>query len=88
MEGADVANANQALGGAAPEAGPGRWLIRKLPADVLSRLGEREIEAIASTAGDGWTTHPVDIRVSIPWLSRRFYITIVSGPERRAARRR
>jgi len=88
MEGTEVANVRQAIEGAARESGPGRWLIRKLPADVLSRLGEREIEAIASAAGEGWSTHPVDIRISIPWLSRRFYITIVSGPERRPAQRR
>ena len=33
------------------------------------------------------TAHPLDIRVSIPLFSRHYYLTILSGPERRSARR-
>ena len=35
-----------------------------------------------------WVSHPIDIRISIPFLHRRYYITLVAGRERRAARRR
>lgn len=32
--------------------------------------------------------HPVDIRLSVPFLGRRFYLTIVSGGEKRDQERR
>ena len=34
-----------------------------------------------------WERHPVDIRISIPLLVARYYITIVAGPERRSPTR-
>ncbi|MBM3952760.1 MAG: hypothetical protein FJ311_15080 [Rhodospirillales bacterium] len=41
------------------------------------------------TAGAAfWTRHPIDIRFSLPFFGGRFYITILSGPERRSAERR
>jgi len=40
-------------------------------------------------AGDRvWIAHPVDIRVSVPLPFGRYYLTLVAGPERRAAPRR
>jgi len=30
-----------------------------------------------------WVTHPIDIRVSIPFVHKRFYFTVVAGQERR-----
>lgn len=35
-----------------------------------------------------WVSHPIDIRVSIPLLHRRFYFTVVAGQERRRRERR
>ena len=35
-----------------------------------------------------WSRHPVDIRFSLPFLGNWFYITVLSGPERRPAARR
>jgi hypothetical protein len=35
-----------------------------------------------------WKRHPVDIRFSLPVLGGWFYVTILSGPERRSAERR
>ena len=40
-------------------------------------------DAHASSQGET-SHHPLDIRVSIPLLSRRYYLTILSGPERRS----
>lgn len=34
-----------------------------------------------------WERHPVDIRISIPLFVRRYYVTIVAGPERRSPTR-
>ena len=35
-----------------------------------------------------WVSHPIDIRVSLPFLHRRYYFTIVAGQERRRKARR
>jgi hypothetical protein len=47
----------------------------------------------ADAAADGasqprWDRHPVNIRVTIPFLFRSYYLTIVAGPERRSLERR
>ena len=41
----------------------------------------------AHAATDRVSAPPLDIRVSIPLLSRRYYLTILSGPERRSQKR-
>ena len=38
--------------------------------------------------GAFWKRHPVDIRFSLPFLGSWFYITVLSGPERRTDERR
>lgn len=35
-----------------------------------------------------WKRHPVNIRLSLPWLPRRAFVALVAGRERRAADRR
>lgn len=35
-----------------------------------------------------WVSHPIDIRISLPFLHRRFYFTVVAGQERRRTERR
>ncbi len=35
-----------------------------------------------------WNDHPVNIRLSIPFLFTRYYVTIVAGKERRSRERR
>ncbi|MCW8916855.1 MAG: hypothetical protein OQK24_13515 [Magnetovibrio sp.] len=35
-----------------------------------------------------WTNHPINIRLSLPFLGTRFYCTIVAGRERRPQERR
>lgn len=44
--------------------------------------------AAARPEGTFWKRHPVDIRFSLPFFGGRFYITVLSGPERRDAERR
>jgi len=34
-----------------------------------------------------WGKHPLDIRVSVPLLFGRWYVTLVAGPERRSKER-
>lgn len=35
-----------------------------------------------------WTSHPIDLRISIPFVRGRYYLTIVAGRERRPSERR
>ncbi|MFC1674124.1 hypothetical protein ACFL12_08350 [Pseudomonadota bacterium] len=35
-----------------------------------------------------WVSHPIDIRLSLPFVGTRFYMTIVAGRERRRPQRR
>lgn len=35
-----------------------------------------------------WVSHPVDIRISIPFVRERYYFTVVAGKERRRKDRR
>ena len=42
-----------------------------------------------SPGGECWgNDHPVNVRLSIPFLFARFYVTIVAGKERRSRERR
>ena len=74
----------------APESGgPTPTLFDRLPPDIVGGLTARQRSAIAAAAGlETWQKHPVNIRLSLPLLPRRWYFTIVGGPERRAAVRR
>ncbi len=64
-------------------------LFDRLPPEILGSLTARQRSAIASAAGTtDWNGHPVNIRLSLPFLPRRWYVTIVGGPERRGRERR
>ncbi len=79
---------------AAAEAARGAWILTRLPADLRARLDATDAAALCvaaaggATGGAAWRRHPVDIRLSLPWVGRRFYVTVVSGPERRPKTRR
>ena len=45
-------------------------------------------EAQTSHRDRSWGHHPIDIRVSVPLPFRRYYVTLVAGPERRSPERR
>lgn len=42
----------------------------------------------ASNGGAEWSGHPINIRLSIPLIRRRYYLTLVAGQERRRHDRR
>ena len=73
--------------GMASGASPG--LFDRLSPEILGSLTARQKSAIAAAAAvPVWQAHPINIRVSLPLLPRRWYFTLVGGPERRAAARR
>ena len=52
------------------------------PVPALSSEGQD------SASQPRWDRHPVNIRITIPLPFRRYYLTIVAGPERRSRERR
>ncbi len=67
----------------------GHWLLTRLPAHVAESLSAGQQQAIHQALDkSNWGNHPVNIRLSIPFFGKRFYLTIVGGSERRTADRR
>ena len=56
--------------------------------DAAQTLNEAQKEAVLRAFGAGWGQHPVNIRLSLPWVGGRFFTTVVAGMERRAPVRR
>jgi hypothetical protein len=64
-------------------------LLDRLPSELRERLPPEFAAALTRAAAPRrWKDHPIDIRISIPLPFRRFYITLVAGPERRSSARR
>ncbi len=62
-------------------------LLARIPADSGITFTNEQLEVV-DLAFSNWNgVHPIDIRCSIP-IWRRFYISLVVGPERRTPERR
>ena len=73
---------------ALPPDSPG-GLFSRMPQGLIDTLTTEQKEAIYTAALEpSWVTHPVNIRFSVPFMSRRFYLTIVGGEEKRTPERR
>ncbi len=69
--------------------GPARRFIEALPVDVRAGLSERQRDAIAETAkAFAGSRHATDIRLSIPLFTKRYYLVLLGGEERRSSERR
>ncbi len=59
-------------------------ILAKLPSDVRQTLGPDQIAALRRAANDvSWSSHPVNIRLTIPTIFNRYYLVILGGSERR-----
>ena len=68
---------------------PSHNLLDRLPPHILGGLSVEQRSAIATAAGQrNAKTHKVNIRVSLPFLPKQWYFTVLAGPERRAVERR
>ncbi len=66
-----------------------RRFLESMPEEVASSFTELQLEMIEhALEGGKWRAHPVDVRLSIPVLWRRFYFVLLAGPERRSVERR
>ena len=63
-------------------------LLERLPPEVLADLTEEERIALWQAANPStWRRHPINIRLTIPGLGRRYFLTVVGGVERRSTER-
>ena len=85
-----MAAANDALGpDGAARAAQSSWIFDRLPEWVVDTLTADQKEAIHRAIEDpAWKRPPVNIRFTLPFIHKRFYVTVVSGPEKRSAERR
>ena len=70
------------------QATPGERLLEQMDQKVAASFTDiqvREVERILSMPSS--RRFPVDIRVSLPFVWRRYFITILAGPEQRSAER-
>ena len=64
-------------------------LQKRLPEDLRRSFSEQQRRALKQACRElGWGGHPVDIRVSIPLLFGRYYLSLFGGPEKRGSHRR
>lgn len=65
-------------------------LERRLGGEIAASLDERQCVAVQDAIMTaGWTSeHALNIRLSIPFFNRRYYLTLVGGRERRTHIRR
>jgi hypothetical protein len=67
----------------------GEQLLARLDPAVRDQMTPEVEAAVRQAAGTGaWDRHPIDLRVSLPWVGGRVFLALVGGPERRSAARR
>ncbi|NQU61348.1 MAG: hypothetical protein HQ512_09475 [Rhodospirillales bacterium] len=63
-------------------------LFDRLPEWVVDTLSNEQKEAIHQASEDpAWSKSPVDIRFSLPFFGKKFYVTVVGGSEKRGNER-
>ncbi|OFX07572.1 MAG: hypothetical protein A2516_04870 [Alphaproteobacteria bacterium RIFOXYD12_FULL_60_8] len=76
------------MGGSVDDIDHDEWLESRFPPGVLNSLTEEQRVALGTVMREtSWKSHPVDIRMSMPWVGRRIFLTIVGGMERRSSDR-
>ncbi len=69
--------------------GDSSWLFSRLPPWIVDGLTTDQKEAIHRAVTDNsWQKPPVNIRMTLPFFQRRFFMTILAGEEMRSAERR
>ncbi len=63
--------------------------LARLPPEILEALTPEQRAAVWEAARPGtWRRHPVNLRLSLPILGIRLFLTVVGGAEHRTNRRR
>lgn len=62
--------------------------LRSLPADVVDSFNTHQLRSMSMAMQRESRRHNVDIRITIPFFWKSFYVVLLAGPERRSAERR
>lgn len=63
--------------------------LKRLPDDIANSFTIEQLQAMQTgLQATQWRRHPVDIRMTIPVLWKKFYFVLVAGPEKRSKIRR
>lgn len=62
-------------------------LLARMPVQVRATLTTEQLMALSLASVPAIAPHIVDYRVSIPFLGKRFYLTVLAGRERRSLAR-
>ena len=64
--------------------GLAKRFFEALRPEIRDGLTDQQRDALIAAAQDlGWNRHPTDIRVSVPFFKKRFYLVFLAGEERR-----
>jgi len=65
-------------------------VIARVPPEVLAALNDEQVATLAAAIAETrpWRQHPINIRLTLPWFSRRLFITLIGGVDRRNSERR
>lgn len=65
-----------------------RRFYERIPANMVPTFSDGQLDAIKRAFGSRtYGAHSVDIRLSIPFVSRSYYVVLLAGRERRSPRR-
>lgn len=63
-------------------------LLDRLPPDVVASFTDQQRAALWNAVKPAsWRRHPINIRLSFPLVSGRYFITVVGGQEKRSGER-
>lgn len=63
-------------------------LFDRIPAEVAGTFTDQQRAALYSAVKPTtWKRHPINIRLSFPFVGGRYFITVVGGPEKRSHER-
>ncbi len=84
-----LSNPNALLSDSGAPVLPANQVFARLPEQVIDSLTREQKEAIHQAIdGAAMQRPPINVRFSLPVLGRRYFLTLVAGPERRGAARR
>jgi len=63
--------------------------LQRFPDHIAASFTPEQLQAMQTAIQTTqWRQHPVDIRLTLPLLWKRFYVVLIAGPERRSQQRR
>lgn len=64
-------------------------LLDRIPPEVADTFTEAQRAALWTAIKPAtWRRHPINIRLSFPFVGHRYFVTVVGGVEKRSAERR